>query len=304
MTIKYAILGLLSWKPFTGYELKKVIAESAAMYWSGNNNQIYRTLVQLLEEELVTNQVQYQENSPMKKVYSITENGLMELKKWVGSAPELPEFKNVFLIQLAWADLLSFEELNALLLKYEEEVRLQLLMQQEKARRGNNVPKRTPREAFLGEMVTANIIDSYEKELNWVIKLRQDLEAKYKEDPNMGYWLKENNGRKYIECIPDQRTIANEQEALDLIGICGEQDTNLLMLHSGNLPETFFDLKNGLAGAVLQKFANYQIKAAAVLPLERINRGRFKEFALEANRGSQFRVFDNQQEAEAWLTGR
>lgn len=303
MTIKYAILGLLSWRPFTGYELKKVIAESATMYWSGNNNQIYRTLVQLLEEGLVTNEVQYQENSPMKKVYSVTEKGLLELKHWVGSAPELPEFKNVFLIQLTWADLLNFEELNKLLLKYEEEVRMQLLMQQEKARRSTNAPQRTPREVFLGEMIATNIINSYENELNWVIKLRQDLEAKYKEGSNMDYRVKESNGRKYIECISDQRIILSEQEAFDLIGICGEQDTNLLMLHSGNLPEAFFDLKTGLAGAVLQKFVNYQIKAAVILPLERVNQGRFREFALEANRGNQFRVFNNHREAEAWLTG-
>jgi PadR family transcriptional regulator AphA len=133
--------------------------------------------------------------------------------------------------------------------------------------------------------------------------LRQDLEAGYKEDFNMGYWVKENNGRKYIECIPEQRTILSEQDALDLIGICGEQDTNLLMLHSGNLPEAFFDLKTGLAGAIMQKFENYRIKAVAVLPSELVSRGRFREFALEANRGSQFRIFDNQQEAEAWLTG-
>ena len=42
MTIKYAILGLLSWKPFSGYDLKKIFVDSASLYWSGNNNQIYR----------------------------------------------------------------------------------------------------------------------------------------------------------------------------------------------------------------------------------------------------------------------
>ena len=45
MSIEYAILGLLSWKPFSGYDLKKIIAESEVYYWSGNNNQIYNSLV-------------------------------------------------------------------------------------------------------------------------------------------------------------------------------------------------------------------------------------------------------------------
>ncbi|RPI32756.1 MAG: DUF4180 domain-containing protein, partial [Chloroflexota bacterium] len=42
MDIKFAILGYLSWRPFSGYDLKKLFADSAAFYWSGNNNQIYR----------------------------------------------------------------------------------------------------------------------------------------------------------------------------------------------------------------------------------------------------------------------
>ena len=40
MAIRYAILGLLSWRPFTGYDLKKMIGDSVFLYWSGNNNQI------------------------------------------------------------------------------------------------------------------------------------------------------------------------------------------------------------------------------------------------------------------------
>ena len=83
MSIKYAILGLLSWKSLSGYDLKKMIADSAALYWSGNNNQIYKTLVQLLDEELVTSEVHYQENLPPRKVYTINEKGQDELKKWV-----------------------------------------------------------------------------------------------------------------------------------------------------------------------------------------------------------------------------
>jgi DNA-binding PadR family transcriptional regulator len=57
VSIKYAILGLLSSKPSTGYEMKKVFEESSVMYWSGNNNQIYKSLVELLNEGLVTSEI-------------------------------------------------------------------------------------------------------------------------------------------------------------------------------------------------------------------------------------------------------
>ncbi len=176
MSIKYAILGVLSWKPTTGYDLKKFFEDSSWMYWSGNNNQIYKALVQLLDEGLVTNEVQHQEKAPTKKIYTITEKGKQELKKWVLSAPEPPEFKKTFLVQLSWADLLTEEELNEVLSNYENEVKLQLLLHEEKKRRKNDFPSRNQREALLWDIISDNIISSYINELSWINSVRQKLQ--------------------------------------------------------------------------------------------------------------------------------
>jgi DNA-binding PadR family transcriptional regulator len=54
MSIQNAILGLLSWRPSSGYELKKVFEESPYLYWSGNNNQIYKSLTQMQKDGLIT----------------------------------------------------------------------------------------------------------------------------------------------------------------------------------------------------------------------------------------------------------
>lgn len=175
MNIKFAILGFLSWQPLTGYDLKKVFADSVFVYWSGNNNQIYRTLMQLHKEDLVTNEVQHQENYPSRKIYTITEKGLNELREWVLSSPELPEIRNTFLIQLAWADQLQPNELDSLLEKYEYEVQMQLLMGQERIRRRRVNPARSPREAYLWDKIFENWIDSYENELSWARKVRNEL---------------------------------------------------------------------------------------------------------------------------------
>ncbi|MCL5073051.1 MAG: PadR family transcriptional regulator [Actinobacteria bacterium] len=175
MSIKHAMLGLLSWQSFTGYDLKKIIADSEAFYWSGNSNQIYKMLIPLHKEELVTSEVQHQDNAPSKKIYKITEKGKKELKQWIMSIPEPPALKNTFLIQLAWADQLNKDELNDLLEKYEEEVHLQLLMHQEKASRANNFPDRTNREKYLWKSIHENIIHTYENELGWVKKLKKEL---------------------------------------------------------------------------------------------------------------------------------
>jgi PadR family transcriptional regulator AphA len=175
MTIPYAILGLLSWRSFTGYELKKVFADSATLFWSGNNNQIYTALVQLHKDGLVTQEVQYQESAPAKKIYTITAEGRAALKQWVLTPPELPEFRNTFLIQLTWADLLDDHELEALLASYAEEVKLQILMLREQARRKAATEARTRREAFLWQMTIQNLISAYENELSWLHQVQEGV---------------------------------------------------------------------------------------------------------------------------------
>ncbi|MBH5319584.1 PadR family transcriptional regulator [Paenibacillus sp. GSMTC-2017] len=175
MYINFAILGILSSQSLTGYDLKKIIQESPFMYWSGNNNQIYKALGELLEADFVTNEEQHPGGSPAKKIYTITEAGKAELKRSLQFAPEPPEFKKTFLIQLAWSDQLNTNEFNAQLFGYEREIKQQILLQQEKRMRETNCPNRSPREIYIWEMIHENIISFYNNELMWVKKLRQGL---------------------------------------------------------------------------------------------------------------------------------
>ncbi len=176
MTIRFAILGLLSRQPLSGYDLKKIIADSASLYWSGNNNQIYSTLIQLNKEDLVTFEVITQIDVPSKKVYSITQLGLEELKKWLNSPIDPPEMHSTFLVRLTWADLLTQEELNTLLDNYEEEVRVQGLMIKEKIRRTTEIEDQNSQALRFYRLVSQNLIMFYENELNWLRSLRQILQ--------------------------------------------------------------------------------------------------------------------------------
>jgi PadR family transcriptional regulator, regulatory protein AphA len=177
MSIEYAILGFLSWQPQTGYELKKRFAESVTMYWSGNNNQIYRALIDLHRQELVSLEVEQQESRPPRKTYSITVAGRRALREWLLATPELPQHRNGFLVQLAWADQLSPAELDAQLAAYEEEIRVQLLMLKEGAGRAQAGPGRTPREELLWSAISDNWAGMYRQELDWVRGLRQSSRA-------------------------------------------------------------------------------------------------------------------------------
>lgn len=180
MTIEYAILGLLSWKPLSGYDLKKIIADSDVFYWSGNNNQIYKSLVILHKAEMVTQEVQYQESLPAKKLYTITDKGIAALRGWIRSTPELPEVRSTFLVQLAWSDMLSDEELDALLVKYEEEVSVRLRMQEASAEvHSPEAPGRTPRESYLWEQILKHQSSVFKHEMEWVRSLRAGLQDRF-----------------------------------------------------------------------------------------------------------------------------
>jgi len=175
MSIKHAILGFLSWQPKTGYELKKLFAESPTFYWSGNNNQIYKALVDLHEAGLVSQTVEQQERLPARKIYTITEQGRAELRQWITSTPEPPQVKNTFLVQLAWADQLANDELDALLAQYEEEVAVHGMMMRTHQGRRVMFPDRTPREAWLWDRIMENWANYYDHELEWVRSLRAEI---------------------------------------------------------------------------------------------------------------------------------
>ncbi|MGN7385316.1 DUF4180 domain-containing protein [Paenibacillus sp. SAFN-117] len=303
MSIQMAILGILSWKSSTGYELKKIFEDSSFMYWSGNNNQIYKALLNLENEDLVTSEVVHQDNSPSKKIYTITEEGLKELKNWLVSSPEAPEIKKTFLVQLAWSDMLSNQELSDVLSKYENEIKLQLAMQKEKYRRALHSPNRSTRESLIWEMISENIISTYNNELNWVRETRKKLfeNEGMEEKDKMNYQIREIENKKYIELISAAEPLGTENDALDLIALCWEHGINALMIHYTALSEDFFKLKTKSAGNIIQKFINYGIKAAAIIPRETIQKGRFKEMAMETNKGNHFRLYESIEEAEKWL---
>jgi len=189
MSIEYAILGLLSWRPLSGYDLKKIFEDSPLLYWSGNNNEIYRTLVKLHRESLVTREVQPQESLPARKVYSITPAGREALRQWALWTPEPPQLRHAFLIQLAWGDALSPQELEAQLVQYEEEIHTQLQMARAQASPPGGVSyhsrsafldpdeARTPREKLLWTHLRDYWVSFYQAELDWARALRAKLDG-------------------------------------------------------------------------------------------------------------------------------
>ena len=100
MSLPHALLGLISYQPSTGYELRTTFTESVQFFWSATLPQIYRTLNQMESQGWLIAKVEPQEGKPSRKVYSITVDGARELKQWLESQPVMPPERNPFLLKI------------------------------------------------------------------------------------------------------------------------------------------------------------------------------------------------------------
>ncbi len=88
-----------------------------------------------------------------------------------------------------------------------------------------------------------------------------------------------------------------EADALQALGVPGPG----LIFQLSDLAPQFFDLASGLAGAVFQKFMNYNVRAAFVLPVDHQFGPRVSELAREHAQHPNLRIVTTDAEAVAWL---
>lgn len=82
-TTKYAVMGILSHGPASGYDIRKQIQESIGHFWNESYGQIYPILKALHEEGCTTRQTESQSGKPDKIVYSLTDKGRRQLEDWL-----------------------------------------------------------------------------------------------------------------------------------------------------------------------------------------------------------------------------
>ena len=75
-----------------------------------------------------------------------------------------------------------------------------------------------------------------------------------------------------------------------------------LILTENDLAREFFDLRTGLAGEFFQKFINYKLRVAIVLPAPEAYGERFGELAYEHATHNMIRFVRSIDEAKAWLS--
>jgi len=88
-TTSHALLGLLSVKPWTTYELAKQVQRSLGWFWPRAERKLYEEPKRLVEAGLATATEQLTGKRP-RTVYAITTAGRKALRDWLGEQPAPP----------------------------------------------------------------------------------------------------------------------------------------------------------------------------------------------------------------------
>jgi DNA-binding PadR family transcriptional regulator len=115
MSLDHAILGFLQYRPFTGYDLKKLFDTSLRHFWPADQSQIYRTLSRLGEQGWAQQRTVAQDRRPNRKEFHITEDGRRELARWLVSPMPQEEPRSAALVQIFFAGQLADERILATL---------------------------------------------------------------------------------------------------------------------------------------------------------------------------------------------
>src|ERR1041384_201144 len=84
MSLRHAVLGLLSDGPASGYDLLKLFDLSLSNVWPATQSQLYAELGKLADSGLVSVSA---EGPRGRKEYAITDEGLAELRHWITDVP-------------------------------------------------------------------------------------------------------------------------------------------------------------------------------------------------------------------------
>ena len=180
MSLKYAILGFLSFKSLSGYDLKKAFDRSVRHFWPANQSQIYRTLSQMTDEGLVEKEVIERDERLDMKIYSITKTGRAELHEWLATPLPEKDTREPFLVQIFFGGKLSDAELLNLL-QHEKKVAEEGLFVYEAVHQATTAQPNSindPRAIFLSLLTLEYGIKSNRALLEWLNSAIEQIETK------------------------------------------------------------------------------------------------------------------------------
>ena len=191
MSLRHGLLGLIKYRPMTGYELTKEFNESLAYFWHATSQQIYKELDTMEKSGWLVSKRVMQSEKPNKRVYSITAKGKEALLGWVSTPEEgvkkFMQGKNPFLMRLAFAGEASDELALGMLRAFKNEYLsfaqslgdIENIIAAEEAVLGKKVMKYWKLVALHGEIIRKARLEWVEKAIEILENEKDEL---YEED--------------------------------------------------------------------------------------------------------------------------
>ena len=118
----YAVLGLLSISPMSGYDLARSADRSIANFWPVAKSQVYAELTRLSELGYVRSTEVAQEKLPDKHVHELTAHGAAALDAWLDSPGyERSRSRHGFLLKAFFGHRMTPDRFRSLVEEYRRE---------------------------------------------------------------------------------------------------------------------------------------------------------------------------------------
>lgn len=107
MSLRYALLALLTAQPMTGYDLAKAFHVSVGHVWHAPDSQIYPELKRMLGDGLIEGESVPWGAKSTKTRYAITADGVEAFRRWMGESVEYAHERDPLHLRAAyfeWAD--------------------------------------------------------------------------------------------------------------------------------------------------------------------------------------------------------
>lgn len=142
MSLRHAILAVLTAEPMTGYDLVQHFDESVGFLWTAPQSQIYPTLHTMDAEGLLRSEVQPRGARAKKRVYDVTAAGRAELARWTSERNSYPADRDGIRLKAAFYELADLDAAEQQLREHADRYRRRLEQWQERidAIRARRVP--------------------------------------------------------------------------------------------------------------------------------------------------------------------
>jgi DNA-binding PadR family transcriptional regulator len=110
---KFALLGMLSMCPGSGYDIKKLVQSSIGYFWSESYGRIYPLLKKLTKEGLIRPEPGQGKSGRARQSYAITNKGKQALQQWLVKTPRLEPNRSELLLKIFFSGLVPVEVASA-----------------------------------------------------------------------------------------------------------------------------------------------------------------------------------------------